>query len=117
MIKEINNPISERLMKILENRDRTKTKSGLANYLGLSQSMITKWKKTPPNIIYIEKICKYLDVSIEWFITGKGKGKESSFKNNKNLTDEENELINSFRKLDDFKKSEYLGRIKAISKK
>ena len=115
MTNEKVNPISKRIMNILENRDKRKTKTRLANYLSLSQSTITKWKKSPPNIIYIEKICEYLDVSMEWLITGKGKGEDSIFKDDASLTAHEIELVDSYRKLNDLQKSEFLGKIKAIN--
>ena len=65
----------------------------LADYLQVSKSVVSTWKNrgTNPPAEYIERICEFLDISIEWLITGKEK---------ENITTEEEKIIKAYRKAD-----------------
>ena len=72
MTRKPTHPIVQRILETLEERGRTKTE--LANMLNASPSLITKWQNAGymPPVESIEEICKYLDVSVEYILTGKG---------------------------------------------
>lgn len=55
---------------------------------GLGNGVIKRWNETSPQCNKLEKVANYLQVSIEWLITGK---------ENKNLSDEENEIIAAYK--------------------
>ena len=61
----------------------------LAKYLSVNKTVISAWKSrgTNPPIEYVVQICELLDVSIEYFITGKEKG----------LALEEQNLLDAYR--------------------
>lgn len=80
--------ISERIFQTIEEK-RLKT-SELAKRLEISQSVITNWKKrkTTPPMEYTLVICEFLNVSIEYLITGK---------ETDNLNLEEQQLLEAYR--------------------
>ena len=55
---------------------------------GLGNGVIKRWNETSPQCNKLEKVANYLQVSIEWLITGK---------ENKDLSDEENEIIIAYK--------------------
>ena len=59
--------------------------------VGLGNGIIKKWEKTSPQCNKLEKVANYLQVSIEWLITGKEK---------ENITTEEENIIKAYRKAD-----------------
>lgn len=65
--------ICERMFAIMEKKSIKMV--DVSNVLGVSKSVISTWKKrnTNPPAEYIERICELLNVSIEYFITGKEK--------------------------------------------
>ena len=60
-----------RISKIIKNRNMTKT--AFCNAMGLSRNTFINWKKQNclPNAITLMKISEYLNVSIDYLITGK----------------------------------------------
>ena len=63
----------------------------LEKEVGLGNGIIKKWEKTSPQCNKLEKVANYLQVSIEWLITGKEK---------ENITTEEENIIKAYRKAD-----------------
>ncbi len=63
----------------------------LADFLGVNQSVVSTWKKrgNSPSSDFIHQICDFLDISIEYLITGK----ESTRDNNTVFSDEELETL------------------------
>ena len=55
---------------------------------GLGNGVIKRWNETSPQCNKLELVANYLQVSIEWLITGK---------NPSNFTKEESELIQAYR--------------------
>lgn len=55
---------------------------------GLGNGVIKRWNETSPQCNKLEKVANYLQVSIEWLITGK---------ENKDFSDEENEIIVAYK--------------------
>ena len=86
--------------------ERIKTKVPLKNIesLGFSQSTIATWKSrnTFPKADDLYKIADYLNVSMEWLLTGEIKDR---FNPNPDLPPNEQELLNSYRLLDDATKA------------
>lgn len=58
---------------------------------GLGNGVIKRWNETSPQCNKLELVANYLQVSIEWLITGK---------NPSNFTKEESELIQAYKKAD-----------------
>ena len=83
--------INERMFEVIEQKKIKMNK--LADYLQVSKSVVSTWKNrgTNPPAEYIERICEFLDISIEWLITGKEK---------ENITTEEEKIIKAYRKAD-----------------
>lgn len=62
--------ISERLFATLETK---KLKlSDLANSLGVNKSVVSTWKsrKTNPPVEYMVRICDFLSISYDYYLTG-----------------------------------------------
>ncbi|MBN2928421.1 MAG: helix-turn-helix transcriptional regulator [Eubacterium sp.] len=55
---------------------------------GLGNGVIKRWNETSPQCNKLEKVANYLQVSIEWLITGK---------ENRDLSDEENAIIVAYK--------------------
>ena len=106
-------PIVQRILEVLD--ERGKTKSELANMLNASPSLITKWKNAGymPPIESIVDICKFLNVSIEYVLTGKGSNITKEELKNPNLNKEETELVTYYRKMSTPQKGQLLGTVKA----
>lgn len=77
----------ELMFKIMEEKNIKSTE--LADYIGVSKSVVGSWKSrnTNPPVDYIERICELLDISLEYFITGKNtpKGKIVSLYNKEEI--------------------------------
>lgn len=82
------------------------TQKELSNHLSIATSTINNWIKLNRSIPaeYIIPICKFLDITPYYLLTGKEK---EEFENIP-----EQELLESYRKLSDFEKGEVLGDIK-----
>lgn len=96
--------VCERIFQKIEEK-KLKT-SDLARILDVQQSVISNWKKrnTTPPMEYALFICEFLDVSIEWLITGK---------ENQELTSKDKELLSYFRQLPEPEQLRELGRLEA----
>ena len=97
--------INERMFEIMKQKN-IKNKE-LAECLGVNQTVISAWKKrgnSPPaeNIV---QICKLLNISYEYLLTGKEK---------EALTKQETELINNFRLLEPEEKEMIIKKIERI---
>ena len=85
--------INERLFSTLKEINmKPKT---LADKLGVKQQIISNWEKrgTNPPIEFVPQICQALNISWEYLITGKEKRAVP-------LPEDEAELLNNYRKLD-----------------
>lgn len=113
--KKETHPIVIRILDIL--KERGLTKADLAGTIGSSASLITKWTTEGymPQIEKIETISNFLDVSVEYIITGKGTNERLSLIKNKNLSLSEMELVTLYRSLDDVQKAKILAELKAKS--
>jgi len=106
-------PIVQRILNVLEERGKTKTE--LVNMLNASPSLITKWQNAGymPPVESIVDVCKFLDVPIEYILTGKGSSISSEAFLNPELNKDENELITYYRKMSIPQRGKLLGQIKA----
>lgn len=98
--------ISQRIFFIL--KQKGKKQRELAEYTGISTSAISAWNKnnTNPAAESLSTIADFLEVSLEYLVTGKEKTSGTV----ENTT--EQELLENYRKLSDFEKGEVLGDIK-----
>lgn len=63
--------LPERIFTLLKNQK--KTAKELATFLDVSQAAVNGWKNgSYPSSKYIIKISEFLDVSVEWLLTGEG---------------------------------------------
>ncbi|HHY73622.1 MAG TPA: helix-turn-helix domain-containing protein [Bacillus bacterium] len=71
---------------------------GLAKTIGTSSSRISDWEneKTHPSSVFVVKIARYFNVSIDWLLTGEEyKNSDATISKSGNiLTQSEDELIN-----------------------
>ncbi len=103
--------INKRLFqKMKENNIKPAT---LADYLGVNKSVIYTWRtrETDPGSEFILRICDFLNITIEWLITGKEKPDTN------NLTENEKELLQHFQKLPDREQIKFIGRIEDAAAK
>ncbi len=102
--------INERLFLLLENKELKA--SDLASYLNISKGVVSNWKKrgTPPPSEYIENICSFLDVSIEFFITG-NTNDTYELSNDNFITNEEKEILTLYNSLDEKSKTIIKGKL------
>lgn len=97
----------KRIEKSLKNIN--KTSAEMLRDLEYSKGLMSNWKKgTEPSAIKLLNICDYLGVSIDYILTGK----EGI---NKELVEEEKELISYFRKLTDKEKMKEIARLELIT--
>lgn len=72
---------------------KNQTRKAITTDLGISSSTMSSWaagRGSIPNANIVEKIAKYLNVTIDWLITGE---------ENSDFTFEERELITKWREL------------------
>lgn len=102
--------INERVHKKIRS-DKNLTQSGLASYLGKSNSTLSLWfsegRSIPADCII--PICKYLNVSIMWLLTGSDHS-DNSLLDERNY-DKEEKLLQKFSSLPDNLKERVLGYI------
>lgn len=112
-MKKPTHPIVQRILDVLEERGKTKTE--LANMLNASPSLITKWKNAGymPPVESIVDICKFLNVSLEYILTGNGSSINTEMIANPELNKDEKELVTYYRKMSTAQKGKILGQIKA----
>lgn len=102
--------ISQRIFEELKNQK--KKQKDLAEYIGLSTSAVSDWKKkgTNPAAENISAIADYLNLSIEYLLTGVEKKSYSA-----ELSSDERELLQIFNKLSDKSKGKVLERAEMLS--
>lgn len=90
--------ITQRIFELLANQN--KKQSELAEYVGISRAAISDWKSkgTTPTAEFLVKICEFLNISLDYLLTGK----EST---PKEITVEQQELLSLWDKLDDVGKT------------
>ena len=93
--------ICERMFETLENSSG-KTAAGLCRELGIGTSVTTGWKQrnTDPPAKYLTRICEYLDISIEYLLTGDVR-LDTPHINEETFTADEIRLIRKYRILDE----------------
>ena len=101
--------INERIFYLLN--QQSKKASALAKYLGIKPSSITGWKNegSYPSSKYIQKISEFLNVSIEYLITGT----DNMISINTINAPDQQELLSLYSQLDERGKGEVIGFIKA----
>ncbi len=99
--------INMRLFDILEKR-KLKIKD-LASYLNINTSVVSTWKSrgTNPPSEYICRICDFLDISIEYLLTGNNINNKSVIQ----FSSEEKEIIKLYNILDDKSKIIIKGKL------
>lgn len=97
--------ICERMFQIIE--EKGKKTADLCRILEIGTGQTTTWKKrnTDPPAKYITQICEFLEVTPEYLLTGK----ECS---NLNLTENEKEMLQHFKKLSERGQIETIGFVK-----
>lgn len=100
--------INERIYEIIRS-DKSLTQSGLASYLGKSNSTLSLWfsEGRPIPADCIIPICKYLNVSIMWLLTGSDHS-DNILLDVENY-DKEEQLLQYFSSLPDNLKERVLG--------
>lgn len=85
------------------------TPSAVAQSIGLSNAIPTKWKKGAlPKGEILLKLAEYFNCSVDYLLTGKEKSPKSE------LSDLELELLEKFNKLEEVDKGRILGRMDII---
>lgn len=84
--------------------------SALEKTLGLGNGIIGKWRKQSPSCDKLKLVADYLNATIDYLLTGK---KECS--STANLTPDEHELLQYFKKLSDKSKGIVLGRAEQLA--
>lgn len=87
----------------------------LAKDTGISESLFSKWRSRPTSDISatnLSKIAEYMNVSIDYLLTGDKKRSPAP-----NLTDAELEALEAFRRLDPVEQGKIIGRMEAMAEK
>lgn len=91
--------IGERVHTLLEEKGRRQKE--LADFLGTRASTVNGWKqgnKTPSSELLLP-ICEFLDISIEYLLTGEQRNTVKQISNNNDLSTDETDLLTYFREL------------------
>ena len=101
---DIMNRIIERLKEI------NRTQADICNYIGINYSVFTTWKKrgTEPPTKYLIKICEFLDVSLNYLLTGEDES-ETFRDDNK-----EQEMLSLLRRLPNDEQAKLIGRTELL---
>ena len=116
--QEIKMTIGDRIFERL--KEIKMTQKEFSNETGISQSTISEWKskKNNPTSEKIMIICKVLDVTPEWLLSGADNRGERSNDIPWYVVERETELgeiITEYHKMDEKQRSRLLGYISAIS--
>lgn len=103
--------ITERIFSILSQKGITQKE--FSQNIDVNEKTVSAWKKNNslPPVDKISKISDYLNVTIEYLITGNENTKHIS------LSPDEENLLSYFRELNDKDKGFILGEAKVLSKK
>lgn len=110
--------ISERIFERLRQLDMTQKE--FAKKAGIQQSTISEWKKnrTNPSSDKVLAICKALDVSPEWLLSGvdpaESRGKNQMYYT-VDLSTDSGILLSEFNKLDKQERDRILGYVAAFA--
>lgn len=98
--------ISQRIFQLLKSKG--KMQKELAAYTGISTAAISDWKThgTNPSSDKIVAIAEFLDVSPEYLLTGK--------ESEKNLSENEIEVLHIYRKFSDRDQLKIIGRLEQM---
>lgn len=112
--------ISDRIFDRLKELDMSQKEFSEAT--GISQSTISEWKskKTNPTSEKIMIICKVIDVTPEWLLSGAGNNGERSNNIPWYVVDRETEMgeiITEYHKMNDKQRERLLGYIAAMMEK
>lgn len=104
--------ISERMFSLIDARS-DKSAAGLCKILGVGTAQTTSWRQrnADPPAKYLAQICKYLEVSIAFLVTGAEDNSAQSF------ADDEIQLIEKYRKLDEDGKEEVRHTLRVESRR
>lgn len=103
--------ISQRIFAEL--KAKKKTQKEMSTCTGISTSTISAWNKkgTNPSAELIFPIAQFLEVSLEYLLTGEELQKSSSSE----LTENEQTIVRVFKDLTDTQQGEIIGRAKVMA--
>lgn len=91
-----------------------KRRADLSRATDINESTIRKWiTGSTPNAEALYKVSQYLNVSMEYLVTGVTED-TAEYERMENLSEEENELIQAFRNLDEHDKNAVLTLAKSL---
>ena len=102
--------IINRIVELLKSNGTSQ--ADLCNYINIKYNVFTTWKtrETDPPAKYLVQICEFLDITLEYLLTGKEK---NSLKGN--LSNDEQELLEYFNKLSDKSKGKIIERAAVLA--
>lgn len=111
--------ISERIFKILKDKNMTQTE--FAKKAGLSNAAVSDWKrkKTNPSADKIMDICRAIDVTPEQLLTGKGIDDEKNPLKTSvefHLDKTDRKLVEAYHDMEDSQKKRLMAYVKALKK-
>lgn len=94
--------ICERMFQTIAESPK-KNAAGLCKKLGIGTSVTTGWKQrnADPPAKYIAQICEYLEVSIEFLLTGVETDLDKANRFQSSMTEDERRIVAKYRMLDD----------------
>lgn len=108
--------IINRIIAKLE--DNNLTQADLCNHLGIKYNVFSTWKTrgTDPPTKYLVQICDFLEISLEYLLTG-NETTETALQSEKihQADGREQELLRNFRLLPDNQKDQLIGRIQLMA--
>ena len=104
--------ITSRIDELLSNKKKKRV--DLERNTGIPGSTIRSWiTGSKPNAEALYKVSQYLNVSMEYLVTGVAED-TAEYERTENLSEEENELIQAFRNLDEHDKNAVLTLAKSL---
>ncbi len=99
--------INKRLFNTLDSKNLKK--SDLAKYLNINNSVVSTWKSrgTNPPSELLTRICDFLDVSLEFLVTGT----DVSLSNKQPISHDEFEILNAIKTLNTKQRAIIIGKI------
>lgn len=107
--------IIDNVLRLLE--EKNKKPSELCAYIGINTSNFTNWKNrnTDPPAKYIYPICEFLGVSTDYLLTGKEKSPSAEQSAKEQLSPDEQELLENYRRLSEHDKGKVIGKAEALA--
>lgn len=102
--------IINRIVELLKSNGTSQ--ADLCNYINIKYNVFTTWKtrETDPPAKYLVQICEFLDITLEYLLTGKEK---NSLKGN--LSNDEQELLLIYKGLSDINKAKVKERATVLA--